>query len=167
MLEFFILNHHVITDSSQRDRHTQWKYSEYLYSMKLSVPNVINGYSARSIALKCVDESLRSRKPLLMLSLCMVKYLLQSLALSSLWLSHRGKIKHGVQVLLEWFSFLRFSFFQHSYWQIFPTRPSRPAGSYPCGPPFIPPFPQPCSICTTQIQGLRRQKKRNDESHSK
>lgn len=100
------------------------------------------GDSAGSTAVKCVDQTHSSRKLLLIFSLCLGQ-ILQSLTLSSPWLSFRGKIKCFVQVVPGWFSFLRWGYedtlilSRQGYWQMFPTRLSQLAGSHPCYPPPI------------------------------
>lgn len=130
------------------------------------------GGSACSTTVKCIDGS--SKKPWLILSLCLVKQLLQYLHLNSPWLSFKRKIKHFVQVFLRWFSFLtwwyRDSFIlsRHSYWQTFPTRISRLIGWHPCDcVPFYPSVLKPTSIHRPPIHGLSRWKERADKSQNK
>lgn len=172
MLGSCILNHYTIIDYLQRGLHTQWEYSEYLYLPRPSEANLKYGWQCLIPTVKCIDES--SKKPLLILSLCLVKQLLQYLHLNSPWLSFKRKIKHFVQVFLGWFSFLRWGYrdsfilSRHSYWQKFPTRISRLTGWHPCDClSLYPSVLKPTSIHRPQIHGLSRRKERADKSQSK
>lgn len=104
MLESFILKHYIITDYLQRDLHTQWEQSEYLYQTMLSVLSLRYG-------MQCwVHSSQMPWNSKLKGAIACSTSVPDQTTVANSGLSFKGKIKHFVLFFLVWFSFLKWRY---------------------------------------------------------